>query len=142
MTEEIGGEEFIRKLIGEVIDQCGNEADVPSPPSDSPDIETNFQCGECGLMFENNADVEDHIKIVHVMEEPNCLFCETYKKEEEKLKNIVNEKDNLIAMLKEQNSNLTKKNVSMEREIRRNELALTECLFEKAEIKKDNQREK
>ena len=42
-----------------------------------------------------------------------------------------------MEILKEQNNNLTKKNVNMTNEIRTSELALAECLFEKAELKKE-----
>ena len=47
------------------------------------------------------------------------------------------EKDNIIAMLRDQNSNITRKNVQMEKDLRRGEMALAECIFEKSEATKE-----
>ena len=80
-------------------------------------------------------DVQSHISCNH--DEVGCLICQTYKKEEVVLRKRVEEKDNIIAMLREQNSNLTKKNVQSEKDIRRSEVALAECIFEKSEVTKE-----
>ena len=132
-------ENFIKGLIGSLISHCGEDNAVSN----------NYQCGECGKTFNESENVEKHMKISHV--EEGCLACLTYKREEEKLrmkiqessqeievlKKLINEKSEAMEILKEQNNNLTKKNVSMTKEIRTHELALSECLYEKAELKKE-----
>ena len=43
--------EFIQRILSETIENCGHsELD---PTENDPNIEMNYQCGECGLMFES-----------------------------------------------------------------------------------------
>ena len=43
------GVALIRKILGEIVDNCGTDE---KPDEYISDIETNYQCGECGLVFE------------------------------------------------------------------------------------------
>ena len=134
-------ENFIRGLIGSLVSHCGEDA-VSEP-------DNNYQCGECGETFKDSTNIEKHMDMSHARE--GCIVCRTHKREEEKykikieekceeieaLKKLIEEKSEAMEILKEQNNNLTKKNVSMIKEIKTSELALAECLFEKAELKKE-----
>jgi hypothetical protein len=44
-------DEFIQRILSETIENCGHsELD---PTENDPNIEINYQYGECGLMFES-----------------------------------------------------------------------------------------
>ena len=47
------GEEFVRQLIFEVINYCAKENETSS--GDSAEVETNYQCGECGETYKEHA---------------------------------------------------------------------------------------
>ena len=134
-------ENFIKSLIGSLVSHCGEDTVSKSA--------NNYQCGECGETFHESEKVEKHMKTSHGNE--GCLACIVNQREEEKLrmrmkykseeiealKKLINKNSEAMEILKEQNNNLTKKNVSMAKEIKTNELALAECLYEKAELKKE-----
>ena len=61
---------------------------------------------------------------------------ETHENNDPELTDDSERKDMLISELKDLNNRLTVKNVSLAKEMKINQLALTECIFEKAEVEK------
>ena len=110
---------------------------VPDTTDEESDqIEMNFQCGECGIIYNTHSETEKQITADHL--DSNYLVSETCEKEEIVLKNSIREKEDIIIFikLKEKNENLAKKITDSAKEIRRTNLALEQCMYEKSEMRK------
>ena len=71
--------EFINSLVGELLDECAKE------------MHSNFQCGECGKMFVEQASLMTHIESHHKPNENLCDECGmTFKDEEDLNKHLIN----------------------------------------------------
>ena len=71
--------EFINTLVGELLDECAKE------------MHSNFQCGECGKMFVEQASLMTHIESHHQPNENLCDECGmTFKDEEDLNKHLIN----------------------------------------------------
>ena len=116
------GEEhiFIRLIVDEVVNQCNL-------------VNSNYQCGECGITYESTQEIDSHMENHHT----ECSMCITNVKQVEMMITQMLEKDAANNAIDEKNNNLVKKNESLAKENRRLNLALKQSIIEKNEAKKD-----
>ena len=128
-TEEPNKEEddnsfFIKSLLGELLDQCSEE------------IDTNYQCGECGKTFYEKDDSQAHMEIEHTVD-TGCNGCVISEKEEKVLRDLNEDKDDLIKELLAKNNNLVKKNIALDKDTKRLTLAFNQSMIEKGDVRKE-----
>ena len=97
--------------------------------------ELNYQCGVCGKCFNTENESQAHIDNEHA--EPNFQLSIVNENENRNLSEIVKEQERLIKSLTDKNENLVKKNIALDRENKRNKLALNECIVEKENLRKE-----
>ena len=108
--------EFIIELIDEAISESikGSQGateveeviEYLTESETAGEVETNYQCGECGKTYETLELSENHIVTEH--KDRDCPKCATD-----------NDKDDTINKLKERNEYIIIKNVQLEKEIKR-----------------------
>ena len=132
--------QIIKNLLDEAVDRVTEKIDLEEllieNEEENIQIDTNYQCGLCGKLFETEENVNTHIDHEH-MDEEQCLKCKTYENEEIVLMKIITEKEELILSANKFQDNLTSKNVALDRENKRLKLALKQSEFEKQALKKE-----
>ena len=96
----------------------------------SSENEHNYQCGVCGKLFKTEKDSQAHIDTEH--EDRECRACNR----KDNLRKTIEEQKIVIKELAEKNNNLVKKNEALDKENKRGNLALNECMLEKETIRK------
>ena len=101
--------EFIRNIIIDMINtETSNDCQEDVEPTD---VESNYQCGECGDAFKTLEQTEAHIDVNHSVNNVNDGGTNDTDKDEE------------IRMLKEKNEYIVKKNLALDKDVRRLNLA-------------------
>ena len=131
IEEDGDNNDFINNIVEKLLDNFENK----EPIQTTKEVESNFQCGVCGKLFKTEEDSEKHIEVDH--KERQRIHSEGYKKEIKELTEELEGKNEFIKTLVEKTENLVKKNVSLDKESRRFEMAFKECMVEKEELKKD-----
>ena len=127
--EDVNLDEAVKEiLVDSVIDASGVKKDVPVPQS-------NVQCGVCTKVFEGMENVRAHMDTDHRL--PNCGSCEETRNKRTTLESTINSKDKVIEALTEKNELVVRKNVALDKEVRRLQLALTESEKAKNIVKKE-----
>ena len=115
----------------------------------------SWQCWECGTMLQTETELDQHMTQHHGKITIECLNCgkcfDTKSESEEHIasehtnkasseNNITNtdkEKDDYIQELLEKNEMLVRKNVALDKENKRMNMAFNQCLYEKDELKRE-----
>ena len=121
-------EDLVNSILGNAIDAC-----QPYLPNEE-EVESNYQCGECGKTFGTVAESEYHIESYHA--NADCERCASNDKVIKRLSAQLKEKDKEILEISQKSEYVVRKNVEVDKEIRRIKQAFKESLYEKEQLNK------
>ena len=104
--------------------------------------ESNYQCGVCGKLYQTELDIDRHIKNDHEEQNDSQNFCK-HKERNIQLEKTIEDKEKELSEVAIQNEYIVRKNMQMDKELKRMKLAFNESQRQKAAVTKelDNQRE-
>ena len=154
-TEELElDENLVRDIIFDIdmdifaLDNTGPAITPDNVPVNITSVES-LQCEECGELFSSEIELEEHVKNQQDIIIFKCNPCgntfptisdlETHLQNthEQLLNYNLEEKDKVIAAMKETNNHIIIKNVSLDKENKRLKLAVNQSETEKVKLKKD-----
>ena len=124
-------ETLVVNVMADAVEKANDKVEeklLEEEEEETPD--TNYQCGVCGYILQNEEDANKHVVEIHTEDSIQCSVCHIDKNENVLLRNRLLEKEEL-------NDRIVKKNEALEKENKRLKLALKQSEDEKQKLKKN-----